>query len=55
MTVYPEKKILGVCAWLSVKFDVDVSMLRIIFIAAAILGLGSPVVIYIILYFVKPA
>ncbi len=50
----PEKKILGVCAWLSVKFDIDLSTLRLLFVAAAILGLGSPIVIYLILAIVKP-
>jgi phage shock protein PspC (stress-responsive transcriptional regulator) len=54
MTVYPDKKILGVCAWLSQKFEIDVTMLRIIFVAAAVLGLGSPVLIYLILALVKP-
>ena len=50
----PEKKILGVCAWLAHRFDVDVAMLRIIFVAAAILGVGSPIIIYIILYLLMP-
>ncbi len=50
-----EKKVLGVCAWLSDRFDVDVSMLRIIFIIATILGIGSPIIIYLILALVKPS
>lgn len=49
-----EKKILGVCSWVSEKFDLDVSGIRILFIIAAILGLGSPILIYFILYLVKP-
>lgn len=49
-----EKKILGVCSWLSEKFDLDVSGIRLLFIIAAILGLGSPILIYLILYFIKP-
>ena len=48
------KKILGVCSWLSEKFDLDVSGIRLLFIIAAILGLGSPILIYLILYFIKP-
>ena len=51
---YPEKKVLGVCAWLAIKFNVDVTILRIIFIAATIIGVGSPLLIYFILYFLKP-
>ena len=49
-----ERKIFGVCAWLSGKFGLDVGGVRILFVAAAILGLGSPVLIYFILYLVKP-
>lgn len=49
-----EKKILGVCSWVSDKFDLDVSGIRMLFIIAAILGLGSPILIYFILYLVKP-
>ena len=50
-----EKKILGICAWLADKFGLDVGGLRILFIAAAVLGLGSPILIYLILYLVKPS
>ena len=49
-----EKKILGVCSWLSEKFDLDVSGIRLLFIIATILGLGSPILIYLILYLLKP-
>jgi phage shock protein PspC (stress-responsive transcriptional regulator) len=49
-----EKKILGVCSWVSEKFDLNVSGIRILFIVAAILSLGSPILIYLILYLVKP-
>ena len=40
-----KRKILGVCAWLADKFGLDVGGLRILFVAAAILGFGSPVTI----------
>ena len=40
------KKILGVCSWFSEKFDLDVSGIRMLFIIAAILGMGSPILIY---------
>ncbi|MEC8610173.1 MAG: PspC domain-containing protein [Bacteroidota bacterium] len=49
-----EKKLLGVCFWLSEKFELDVTGIRALFIVAAILGFGSPIVIYLILYLVKP-
>ena len=47
-----EKKILDVCAWLSLKFDLDVTGIRLLI--AAILGLGSPILIYFIIYLVIP-
>lgn len=49
-----EGKLLGVCAWLADKFEIDVTLVRILFVAAFILGLGSPVLIYLILYLIKP-
>ncbi len=50
-----DRKILGVCNWLADKFGLDVSGLRILFVAAAIFGFGSPVIIYFILYLIKPS
>ncbi|HAD96494.1 MAG TPA: PspC domain-containing protein [Cryomorphaceae bacterium] len=49
-----EGKLLGVCAWLADRFDIDVSMLRLIFVIATIVGVGSPILIYLILALVKP-
>ena len=49
-----EKKILGVSAWIAEKFELDVSGIRMLFIVAAILGFGSPIIIYLILYLIKP-
>jgi phage shock protein C len=50
-----ERKILGVCAWLADKFGIDVGGLRILFVAAAVMGLGSPILIYLLLYLLKPS
>ena len=50
-----KRKILGVCAWLADKFGLDVRGLRILFVAAAVLGLGSPTFIYLIMYLLKPS
>ena len=49
-----EKKILGGCAWLAKKFELDVTGIRLLFVMATILGLGSPILIYFIIYLVKP-
>jgi phage shock protein PspC (stress-responsive transcriptional regulator) len=50
-----KRKFLGVCAWLADKFDLDVGGVRILFVAAIVLGLGSPILVYFILYLVKPS
>jgi len=52
--IIPERKILGVCAWLSHKFGLDVGGVRILFIASFVIGIGSPFIIYLILYLIKP-
>ena len=49
-----ERKVLGVCAWLADRFGLSVGGVRILFVAAAIFGFGSPVFIYLILYLIKP-
>ena len=49
-----ERKVLGVCAWLADKFGLNVGGVRILFVAAAIFGFGSPIIIYLILYLIKP-
>ena len=49
-----EGKLLGVCAWLSDKFELDVTGIRILFVAATILGLGYPIILYLVLRLLKP-
>ena len=49
-----EGKLLGVCAWLSDKFELDVTGIRILFLVATILGFGSPIILYLILRLLKP-
>ena len=55
ITIMTERKILGVCAWLADKFEIDVSILRLVFVIAAILGVGSPILIYLILALIRPS
>lgn len=50
-----DKVIFGVCSWLGHRFDIDVRTLRIIFFVATIVGIGSPVIIYLILALLKPS
>jgi phage shock protein PspC (stress-responsive transcriptional regulator) len=48
-----DKKIAGVCSGLAAYFGIDVTLIRIIFLVALI-GYGSTLVIYIILWIVMP-
>lgn len=50
-----KRKILGVCAWMADKFEVDLPLLRITFLGAFLLGLGSPGLLYLILALIRPS
>jgi phage shock protein C len=43
------KKILGVCGGLADWTGIDVNVVRILFAAATLIGVGSPILIYILL------
>jgi phage shock protein C len=43
------KKILGVCSGLGQWTGIDANLVRILFVIAALVGFGSPVLIYILL------
>jgi phage shock protein C len=45
-----ERKLLGVCSWLSFKTKIDVTWVRVGFVVATIAGFGAPVLIYLILF-----
>jgi len=49
-----EGKISGVCAGLADYFDMDVTLVRLIFVALAIVSFGTAVLIYIIMAIVVP-
>lgn len=42
------RKLLGVCSGLSEHFDLDVTLVRIAFVLATFLGVGAPVLIYLV-------
>jgi phage shock protein PspC (stress-responsive transcriptional regulator) len=50
-----ENKILGVCLWLSYKFDLNLYGLRALFLIFLFLGVGSPLFMYLVLYLLKPS
>ena len=49
-----DKKIGGVCAGVAEFFDWDVRQVRLIWLVLALLGAGSPVLVYLILGMILP-
>jgi phage shock protein C len=50
-----EAKIMGVCAGIANYFGWDVTLVRVAFVAAAIFGVGSPVLLYLLIGFIAPS
>lgn len=46
-----ERQAFGVCAWLGNVLDMRISVIRLFFIYASFLTVGSPLIIYMILAF----
>ena len=49
-----DTKITGVCGAIGRYFGIDPTVVRILFVLASIFGVGSPILIYIILSIVIP-
>lgn len=49
-----DKMLLGVCGGLAQRFGIDSTIVRAIFVVGAILGVGSFILIYIVLAIVMP-
>ena len=49
-----DRKIGGVCAGVAEFFDWDVRQVRLIWLVLALLGAGSPVLFYLILWMILP-
>lgn len=45
-----EPKILGVCLWIAQKLTLDVNIIRIGFAVLTILGIGTPILVYLIIF-----
>jgi phage shock protein C len=46
--------IFGVCAGLAEFFGIDPTVVRLVFVAGALLGFGSFILIYLVMFFVVP-
>jgi phage shock protein C len=49
-----EQMIAGVCGGLATYFEVDPTIVRLLFVAAVLLGLGSTVLVYILMMIIVP-
>ncbi|GAB6108794.1 PspC domain-containing protein [Fusibacter bizertensis] len=49
-----EAKVSGVCAGLAHYFNIDVTVIRLIWVLAIFFGVGSPILIYFIMAIVLP-
>ena len=49
-----DTKVTGVCAAIGRYFGIDPTVVRILFVLASIFGVGSPIIIYIVLSIVIP-
>ncbi len=46
--------IFGVCAGLAEFFGIDPTVVRVVFLLGALLGFGSFILVYLVLFFVVP-
>ncbi|OYQ30659.1 PspC domain-containing protein [Sandarakinorhabdus cyanobacteriorum] len=50
-----EGKVMGVCAGIANYMGWDVSLVRIAFVAAAVFGVGSPIILYLLIGLIAPS
>lgn len=50
-----EKMLFGVCGGLAEHFNMDPTIMRLIFVLLTFFGIGTPVLIYLIMAIVMPA
>lgn len=48
------KIIFGVCSGIAKSMNIDVTIVRLIFLLLALMGFGMPVIIYIVLALIMP-
>lgn len=49
-----DKMLFGVCGGIAEYWGWDSTIVRVIFVAATLLGMGSPLILYLILAFIMP-
>lgn len=53
-TIGSEAMLFGVCGGIAKYFDLDASLIRIIWAVATIFGIGTPIILYLIMFFIVP-
>ncbi len=53
-TVGSEKMFFGVCGGVAKYFGVDATLIRMLWAIFTIFGIGTPIIIYIIMLFIMP-
>jgi phage shock protein PspC (stress-responsive transcriptional regulator) len=48
------KKLAGVCAGMSDYFELDVTIIRLLWVAAIIFGFGSGIILYLLCWLIIP-
>lgn len=51
---YSRKMIAGVCAGMSDYFSIDVTIIRLLWVAAVVFGFGSGIILYILCWLIIP-
>jgi len=49
-----DRMISGVCGGIAQYFNTDPTIIRVLFAIGTVVGVGSPIIVYIILIFVMP-
>jgi phage shock protein PspC (stress-responsive transcriptional regulator) len=53
-TTGSEKMLFGICGGMAKFFGLDVMLIRILWAVATVFGVGSPIIIYVIMGFIVP-
>jgi phage shock protein C len=53
-TIGSEAMLFGICGGIAKYFRLDATLIRVIWAVATVVGVGSPIIIYLIMAFIVP-
>ena len=53
-TIGSEAMLFGICGGIAKYFGLDATLIRVIWAVATVVGVGSPIIIYLIMAFIVP-